>query len=365
MPAALIHILSNRRPAPTSASVTGPIGLEMGNDELRMVQLVRQPDGIHLAAQALLPCPGGCDGLLATPGELRRTLKETLRAHGFRGRDVVTCLRPSLVRITMLNYVVPAGRSSEQIIVQRMAERVDGPLTDYVLDYVPVRVDVREGQEHSALVAAARREHVIDYLESLRKAGLSVKALDIGPLAIRRLVTAAQHSSDHDNILIITLGQAHTYMTVLSGRRLIFDRDISFGEHRLIRHLSSELEIDDDTAIRLLRDHGLRAGDGNRDELAATVVEVLKPLFVELRADINKAMVYAASETHGNSVRRIYLTGGVVEWKGIEKLLGDLLDIPVSVLDPTACLVDTAPRLPSLRMGVVTGLALRGLCGDE
>jgi type IV pilus assembly protein PilM len=240
-------------------------------------------------------------------------------------------------------------------------------LTDYVLDYVPVRVDVREGQEHSALVAAARREHVIDYLESLRKAGLSVKALDIGPLAIRRLVTAAQHSHDHDhdNILIITLGQAHTYMTVLSGRRLIFDRDISFGEHRLIRHLGSELDIDDHTASRLLRDHGLRAGDGNSDELAATVVEVLKPLFVELRTDINKAMVYAASETHGNSVRRIYLTGGVAEWKGIERLLGDLLDIPVSILDPTACLVDAAPRLPRLRMGVVTGLALRGLCGDE
>jgi Tfp pilus assembly PilM family ATPase len=76
-------------------------------------------------------------------------------------------------------------------------------------------------------------------------------------------------------------------------------------------------------------------------------------------------MVYAASETHGNSVRRIYLTGGVAEWKGIERLLGDLLDIPVSILDPTACLVDAAPRLPRLRMGVVTGLALRGLCGDE
>jgi type IV pilus assembly protein PilM len=364
MPAGLLHSLARRHPVAPSTSVTGPIGLELGNDELRMVQLTRRADGIHLTAQALVPCPGGCEGLLTEPGKLRRLLKETLRAQRFRGREVVTCMRPSQVRITMLNYVVPAGRSSEQVIVQRMAERVDGPLTDYVLDYVPVRVDVREGQEHSALVAAARREQVIDYLEALRRAGLSVRALDIGPLAIRRLVTAMRHHHDHDNVLIITLGQARTYMTVLSGRRLIFDRDISFGEQRLIRHLSSELDVDDATASRLLLNRGMHSADGD-DELAATVLEVLKPLFVELRADIDKAMVYAASETHGNSVRHIYLTGAVGEWAGIEKLLGDLLDIPVSVLDPTACLVNADRHMPRLRMGVVTGLALRGLCGDE
>jgi type IV pilus assembly protein PilM len=358
--------------ARAATSTRGPIGLEFGLYRLRMVQLVKRPDGLYLGACASIPYTDGREQLLASPRQLAGLLRQLCRAYGFSGRDVVTCLQANVVRTLLLRYAVPAGHSDAEVIVQRMSERVEGELADYVLDYMPVRTDVREGQEHSALIALARREDVVAYLELLRKTGLNVLALEIGPVAIRRLITAALDNYAEDNLMVITMGQTQTYMTVLSGRRLIFDREVEFGERSLVERLCQELELTESAAHQLLDARGLRAlgeagaldGAGS-DEVITTVFEVLKPLFMELVGDINKALIYTASETRGKTVQQVYLTGAVACWKGIADILNGLLDIPVSVLDPMAGIQGSNDHDPDPRLEVATGLALRGLVGDE
>ena len=354
------------------AGYPGPIGLEFGLYRLRMVQLLKQPDGLSLGACASIPYTGGREQLLASSRRLADLLRQLCKTYGFRGRDVVTCLQPNVVRTLLLRYAVPAGQTDAGVIVQRMSERVEGELADYVLDYMPVRSDVSEGQEHSALIALARREDVVVYLELLRKAGLNVLALEIGPVAIRRLITSALDNYAEDNLMVITMGQTQTYMTVLSGRRLIFDREVEFGERSLVERLCEELELAESAAHQLLDARGLRAlgvagsfDETGSDEVTTTVFEVLKPLFMELVGDINKALIYTASETRGKTVQQVYLTGAVACWKGIADILNGLLDIPVSVLDPMAGMQGGNEHDPDPRVGVATGLAMRGLVGDE
>jgi type IV pilus assembly protein PilM len=358
--------------AHAATSVHGPIGLEFGLYRLRMVQLLKRPDGLYLGACASIAYTDGREQLLASPRQLASLLRQLCRTYGFKGRDVVTCLQANVVRTLLLRYLVADGQSDTGVIVQRMSERVEGELADYVLDYMPVRTDVREGQEHSALVALARRDDVVAYLELLRKAGLNVLALEIGPVAIRRLVTAALDNYAEDNLMVITMGQTQTYMTVLSGRRLIFDREVDFGERSLVERLCQELELTESAAHQLLDARGLRAlgeagvlGGTDSDEVTTTVFEVLKPLFMELVGEINKALIYTASETRGKTVQQVYLTGAVACWKGIADILNGLLDIPVSVLDPMAAMQGGSEHDPDPRVGVATGLAMRGLVGDE
>jgi type IV pilus assembly protein PilM len=372
MLAAMLNNASSWISAHAVTGTHGPIGLEFGLYRLRMVQLLKRPDGLYLGACASIPYTGGREQLLASPRRLAGLLRQLWKTHGFKGRDVVTCLQPNVARTLLLRYAVPAGQSDAGVIVQRMSERVEGELADYVLDYMPVRTDVREGQEHSALVALARREDVLAYLELLHKAGLNVLALEIGPVAIRRLVTAALDNYAEDNLMVITMGQTQTYMTVLSGRRLIFDREVDFGERNLVERLCQELELSESAAHQLLDARGLRADGGAgphagavSDEITTTVFEVLKPLFMELVGDINKALIYTASETRGKTVQQVYLTGAVACWTGIAGILNGLLDIPVSVLDPTAGVQGGKDHDPDPRVGVATGLAMRGLIGDE
>ncbi|MEN8802550.1 MAG: pilus assembly protein PilM [Thiogranum sp.] len=372
MLAAILNNAGGWISAGTAASRHGPIGLEFGLYRIRMVQLLKRPDGLYLGACASIPYTGGREQLLASPRQLAGLLRQLCKTYGFKGRDVVTCLQANVVRMLLLRYAVPAGQSDAEVIVQRMSERVEGELADYVLDYMPVRTDVREGQEHSALIALARREDVFEYLELLRKAGMNVLALEIGPVAIRRLVTAALDNYAEENLMVITMGQTQTYMTVLSGRRLIFDREVDFGERSLVERLCQELDMSESTAHQLLDARGLRA-DGEAglqdlavsDEVTTTVFEVLKPVFMELVGEINKALIYTASETRGKTVQQVYLTGAVACWNGIADILNGLLDIPVSVLNPMAGMQGSKNHDPDPRVGVATGLAMRGLVGDE
>ena len=109
-----------------------------------------------------------------------------------------------------------------------------------------------------------------------------------------------------------------------------------------------------------------RGNTKNADEnepVTAALYSVLKPLFMELVEDINRALIYAASETRGLPVEHVYLTNRVATWHGIENFINTLIEVPVSVLRPfdgfnnaEAFAADSGPR-----GAVVTGMALHGL----
>jgi len=348
-----------------SAIQYGPIGIDLGYNGLRLVQFKQSGDDVELSASTLVPFPDAAK----RPVKLARMLiRKTFRKYGFVGREVVTCLQPEDVKIMMISYLHQAGKTDEELIVQRIAERVDGDIHSYVIDYMMVRPQVKDGQERSVLVAMAQREKVIDTLEYLRKAGLKVKVLEIESTAIHRLVTL-KHGRDHKaNLITVSMGYAQTYITVLSGRRLIYERDINFGEQQLIELLCKELDLDEHEArTMLVRDEANLTEQISQAEQDISVTDalysVLKPLFMKLLEDINRALVYAASETRGMPVEHVYLTSQVATWRGIENFINSLIDVPVSVLLPFEGLsnkevfkMDIDPR-----GAVVTGMALHGL----
>lgn len=348
----------------TAAVTYGPIGIDIGSRGIRLVQFCKRDDHVTPCASAFVSVT---DDVGDSVKQTRMLLRKALRKHGFVGNEVVTCLPPGDVKIIMISYLHQSGKQDEDLIVQRITERVDDEISDYVIDYMMVRPQAKDGQERSVLVAMARRDNVISYLEYLRKAGLAVRALEIEPTAIRRLITV-QHNYDHTaNLMTVSMGQAHTYITVLSGRRLIYERDIHFGEQQLIALLCKELELEENEARTMLVRDQHPALDVSEDEQAVSVTDalyaVLKPLFMELLEDVNRAQVYAASETRGMPVEHVYLTNLVATWRGIEKFFNSLIEVPVSVLMPFEgfdhTLVLNSETDP--RGAVVAGMALYGL----
>jgi Tfp pilus assembly PilM family ATPase len=84
--------------------------------------------------------------------------------------------------------------------------------------------------------------------------------------------------------------------------------------------------------------------------------------------EINRVLIYTASETHGASVGHIHLLGSLARWRGIEGLLQSMVEIPVGALDDplglfAAGVGDSDRRGAAL--AIATGLALRGMSGHE
>ncbi len=350
----------------------GAIGLEFALDELHMVQLNRKGDGIALRAQALLEYPLPRDTLLQSREECRALLKHALASENFRGREVISVLPSGGARILPVTYTAGGKLDDEgEIILEAVADRLQGEISDYVIDYMPLRA--REGdRDRVAMVAVARRDTVIKYLDLLGHCGLRVQALDVGPMAIRRLVSALSGSSKGENVLVVNFGYASSYLTVISGRRLLFDTEIGFGERQLLEQVSGALDMEPDRVHQLALRHGIDVESGSRHaEISRALREIIQPLFLDLIDDIHKALVYAAAESRGEPVKHVYMLGSIARWPGTADLLGTMLNLQIETIpDPLQAFTPTQKRRRRMRnavvatrpeMAVATGLALRGI----
>jgi len=232
-----------------------------------------------------------------------------------------------------------------------------------------------KGGEQLAIVAVASRETVIGYLELLRKCGLETEHLEVGPTAIRRLVCAMSDRSRHENVMAINFGRDSSFITVISGARLLFDQAIQFGETALVTRIAAELDMSESAVSSLVREHSLLpdgdAGSAQAQEIAETLSQIVKPEFLRLVEEINRTLIYTASQTHCKQISRIYILGSLARWRGTDALLKSLVDLDVKTIpDPlkpffTAGRAPGSAGEPAPEIAVATGLALNGMMQDD
>lgn len=354
----------------------GSIGLDCSLTELHLVQLKVNADGrISLHAMASIPYQESRETLLAAPKKMRSLIQQALKADRFQGKQVVTTLPASDVRIIPVSYHVEEGQSDEAALLSLLAERIDEDLREFVIDYLPVRSGTSSAGR-LAIVALARRETVIGYLEVLRKAGLEARQIEIGPAAIRRLVSTLGPRDQHENVLAINFGRHASYITVVSGARLLLDQEVRFGEISLLENIAGELDMPVEAVRVLLENNSIAPaplpvrGSGSEIDIAATLQEIIKPMLRVLTEEVNRVLVYIASQTRGEPVSRIYLMGSLARWQGMDGLLNSLVKLPVETIpDPLKAFYNednpSGGRRPRPEIAVATGLALNGIYNDD
>jgi Tfp pilus assembly PilM family ATPase len=357
----------------------GPIGLECSLTALHLVQMeVSANHVISVSAVASIPYPESREALLASPKKMRALVRQAMATDRFRGKQVVTTLPAADTRIMPVTYHVHEGQSGDAALAAVLKERIEGDLKDFVIDYLPVRSGKQSG-ERLAIVAIARHDAVIRYLELLRKSGLETRQLEIGPAAIRRVVSAIGPRDQHANVLAINFGRNESYLTVISGSRLLLDQSVKIGETALLEGVAMALEMPVDAVRTLVSNSGaapdaeqLQHGSSRLDvDIAETLQEIIKPMLLDLVEEINRVLVYTASQTHGQSVSQIYLMGSLARWNGMDQLLDSLVKLPVKTipdpLEPFGRKDKSAEdsKQPRPEIAVATGLALNGMLEND
>jgi len=343
------------------------IGLYIGREHLNLMQLRPGPTGPAVRAISSIPHSADLKEIRADPRLLKPLLKQGFRRQPFSGRRVVTCLPNDLVKVLLLTYPALPGVPDADSVVRELRSRVPGGLEGQVIDYLPVRQD-NPSRPKEAIVAMADRDNVLAYLEVLSSAGLTVAALDIVPAALARLMSrmVSQDPATAQNLMLINFGSRNSYLTVVWGRGLMLDRPIEFGDERLVARLKSTLGMADTAARQLLLGTGFPPA-AQRGSESHDLKDLLRPEFAALAAEVNKTLVYTASRTHGRTVDRMFLTGTVARYPGIEQLLREQFSVPIEILDPLSHLPHrlAATRVSELRplsgIAAATGLALRGV----
>ena len=370
-----------RRKAASSAKPAGPglIGLDIGSDHLHMCQIRPLEHGrFSITAKASIEFDGSRDELLAAPKKLKGLIGGALKSKKFKGKKIVALMPWNDVKIILLTYKASVSDVDAEV-VKMLSKRIDGPIDDYVVDYVPVRSKPGD-EEHMVVATLADKEKVNTLLQALIGCGLEVDSLDIAPTALRRIVSALYTGHAADNVLMIHSYRDESYLTVISGRRLLFNQSVAFGETMLLERIAHELDISSSQALALVLDNGLQkqmlaqaVGTESESDVCATLLEIVKPCFLDLVNEINRVLVFTASETHGVPVSRVCLLGSVAHWPGAQEVLLTMLDFdtPNGQTEFTQVFEDEDEntRIPWSGLfsdiSIAMGLALRGLVANE
>lgn len=360
-------------------SVPGLIGLDIGAERIHLCQIRPLEHGRYsIYAKSSIEYSGGREKLLASPQQLKRLINAALRQKKFKGKRVVALMPWEDVKIMLLTYKSNVNDVDAEV-VRMLADRIEESIDDYVVDYVPVRSNPG-AEEHMVVATISAREKVTRLLNVLIGCGLEVDALDIAPTALRRVVSALYTGHAADNVLLIHTYRDESYLTVISGRRLLFNQSVAFGETLLLERISTELDVSVESARALVRDHGLEKqplaraiGDETGNDVAATLLEIVKPCFLDLVNEINRVLVFTAAETHGVPVSRVCLLGSLAHWPGAQPVLMSLLDLeqPDGQTEFNQVFQDENDdtRIPweglFSDISIAMGLALRGQLSNE
>lgn len=353
----------------------GSIGIDFTEDKINLVQFGKSQDGeIALKSAFCIPYTSTREEILSSPKTLRPILQKAIKENGFTGKSVVTSMPSSDVRILSINYTSPKSKVDSESLLIALSDRIDENLSEYVIDYLPVRTSDTD-EEKLALVALVKKELVITYLELLRLSGLTVEALEIRPAAVKRLIYSLVEPDDYRNLLVINFGSNKSYLTIISGRRLLLDQELNFGADSFIEKMSSVLEMSNESTIDLILKHGFEFGESNQlpetsyadENVAKTLLDIAKPILSELIEEINRVLIFAASENQGKSISKIFLLGSVSNWNGIDSYLENKLKINVEILNSplksfsNSISESNGDYIYTPHMAVAAGLAMRGL----
>ncbi len=255
------------------------------------------------------------------------------------------------------------------------------PVEQVYLDF-QIIPPVYDHLDHLDVLVVALPKKVVDpYINSLTKADLKIKALEIESLAIARALV--KNGLSPHPLLLIDLGENRTGFMIFSGYSLRFASILPFSSKQFTQAISETLGVDLKKAEELKLKYGLaekyqikiKKGEIKKEIKQGKIFEALTPPLTDLAKQIRKYFDYY--QTHvfhehlppgGKIVEKVLLCGGGANLRGISQFLSLKLKIKTELSNPwTNILKEPLSEVPELSFGkslgftAALGLALRGI----
>ena len=337
----------------------GPIGLELGNRAVQLMQCTADRKRLIEAVRWELP--------RATPASgpdrhraLVEAIQQARQGRKFRGRDVVACL--SARELFVQNIRVAKGPAAElgRIIQQEAISRLPFPAGEADLRFLSAG-EVRQGDQfrREVILLACHRPVIDEILSVLDEVGLRAVALDVEPAALLRAYVK-QFRRDDDKtrrVMFVRVGSFNTTVVIAQGTDAFFVKYVDVGGDQLDDAVAAHLKISPEEAASLRWNNGDRRADQQDPEIAATVAQATRGVVERLIGELALCMRYHSVAFRGQSIHCLIL-GGADATQSMVDVLGPRLDLKCELGDPLR--IFEAPLPPQRpQWDVVAGLALR------
>jgi len=220
---------------------TCPIGVDMGYDALKMVQLKWNGKGADFVAGGICNRP---EDVQAGSAEWQKWVIESIHEitskNKFYNKKVIASLPASEVVIEHIKLPKGMEQVSQEVLVSKMKHKID--TDNAVIKHIPLEGD-------NILVIATEREKINRYLAIYEKAKLQIDSLGIWPIALTNSYVSffGKRKTDMESIvMLLDIEACHTNVVISRHKNLLFARSLPIGANQLdseqaVKELSTEL----------------------------------------------------------------------------------------------------------------------------
>ncbi len=355
-----------------------PIGLDIGTDSIKMLQLRRVGASIVVSAcgRWSFPESAGDDTTQRRKAAIK-AVRNILRRGGFHGRRVVTALSCGELGLKNIRLPHMGAGEQEKAVRWEAKERFGFEVTPGQLRYM-VAGQVRSGDEtyDEIIMMVPRCETVEEHLGLLQEMRLRPEHIEAAPIALFRTFERylRRRADDEAVSVLVDIGASGTRVIVARGKQIVFVKSINIGGQALTEAVARQLNLTNSEAHELrMRPPKLQqrtddeAGD-EQSELSSvdwTIHDAVRGEVENLAREISLCLRYCSVTFRGLHPQRVTLTGGEVYDTLLVRLLGEQVALKCEIGHPLKGIDTSAVDLNWDRRGMLaewamcTGLAMR------
>lgn len=337
------------------------LGIDISPSSVKVVELeAGQKAAMRLQRYAIEPIPRGAvsDGNIEQPEQVAESLTRAVRRMGTRTRDVALAMPASAVitkRITL-----QAGLSEEEYEFQvenEASQYIPFAIEEVNLDFQVLGPTAGSDEDVDILLAASRKEKVVDRVAVAEMCGLRPTVVDIDSYAARHVLDQAAaglpDGGQGEVIALFDIGSVVTMVTVVLNGQAVFEREQNFGGSLLTQDLVRLYGLTPEEAE-------LRKRSGELPETFAA--DALHPFIEQGAVEAARALQFFFTSTPHTRVDRICLAGGACVVPGLAEIIAERTGVPTAIFDPFGGMeVGAAVRDKQLRQDAPALLTACGL----
>ncbi len=300
-------------------------GLDIGSGFIKLVQVDHsgdQPEVTRVAIRPLLP-DAIVEGEVMDPGLVARTVRELMDDSGIKPDGLVASIGGHDVIIKKITMERMAEDDARQVLPFEAERHVPFDPQSVELDFQILDPDGTD-PNMEVLLVAAKRDLVQDKLALLGDAGLEPRIIDVDAFALHNAFRHNHPEAGDGVTALVNVGHEMTNVNILVDGVPILTRDIPFGSRRIREDLQRERGMSSEEAEEAVQG---RARLGDLDAFVDRGVE-------DVAVGIERAAAFLMTQDSGESLGRVFLSGGGARTPGLAEALGRRLGIETRVANP-------------------------------
>jgi len=340
------------------SSETGYLGIDIGNDSIKIVELKKEKDKVRLVTYGFSENVNiGKTTWQDSVTNTAKIIQKIIKSSGMTSISAVASLPTFSVFSSVLNLSNVTKKDIASAVHWEAKKVIPLPLDEMILDWKIIKdAESDESGETKVLLTGAPQTLVKKYIEIFKKSQVNLLSLETETFSLVRSLIG----HDKSTILLLEIGASTTDVTIVDKGIPMLNRSIDVAGNSITKAIAKNLNVDLDQAEQFKYDMGITSLDSLDEGVPKIISESISPIVNEIKYAIN----LFRGKNGDKEIEKIILSGGSAFLPNLTMYLSKVLDMKVIVGNPWEAVsypVDLQPLLNEIgpRMSVAIGLALR------